>query len=104
MDMPTPMEIEATRKWGPLSTEEKQRRRANLLCLYCRGPGHIAINRHNRPQCQVNQIITKPESIPVRISENNLNSPIQLPNREDNSSSLSNRFEVLSQLEDELNE
>ena len=104
MDMPTPMEIEATRRRGPLSDEEKQRRRANRLCLYCGGPGHIAINCPNRPKRQVNQIVTKPESNLVRISENNPNSPTQLPNREDNSPSLSNRFEVLSQLEEELNE
>ena len=29
MDSPTPMEIDMTRRRGPLSDEEKQRRRAN---------------------------------------------------------------------------
>ena len=92
MGAPTPMEIEATRRRGPLSDEEKQRRRANRLCLYCGGPAHIAINF---PKRQVNQILTTPatsESTPTRISKNNLHSP-----------TLSNRFEVLSQVEEELN-
>ena len=88
-DVPTPMEIEATGRRGPLSDEEKQRRRANRLCLYCGGLGHIAINCPNRPKRQVNQILT---TNPIRISENNVHSL-----------SLSNRFEVLSQLEEELN-
>ena len=105
MDVPTPMEIEATRRRGPLSDEEKQRRRANRLCLYCGGPGHIAINCPNRPKRQVNQVLTTLESNPIRISENNLNSPT-LPSRANNphSPTVSNRFEVLSQLEEELNE
>ena len=55
-----PMEIEATRRRGPLSDEEKQRRRANRLCLYCGGLGHIAINCPDRPKHQVNQILTTP--------------------------------------------
>ena len=38
----TPMEIDTMRRRGPLSEEEKQRRRANRLCLYCGGLGHIA--------------------------------------------------------------
>ena len=36
MNSPTPMEIDTTRPRGPLSEEEKQRCRANRLCLYCR--------------------------------------------------------------------
>ena len=55
---PTPMEIDTTRRRGPLSKEEKQRRRANRLCLYCGGPGHIAVNCSHRPRRQVNQITT----------------------------------------------
>lgn len=35
-----PMDMSVAR--GPLSPEEKQRRRANNLCLYCGQPGHIA--------------------------------------------------------------
>ena len=38
MEGPTPMEIETTRCRGPLSDAEKERRRANHLCLYCGGP------------------------------------------------------------------
>ena len=96
---PTPMEIDTTRRRGPLSEEEKQRRRTNRLCLYCGGPGHIAINCPHRPRRQVNQIVassncTKPEPISVGISDspNSTNSP-----------NLTNRFDVLSQLEEELN-
>ena len=37
---PTPMEIDAARRRGPLSGAEKQRRRTNQLCLYCGGLGH----------------------------------------------------------------
>ena len=65
------------------------------VCIVGVGPGHIAINCPNRPKCQVKQILTTPatsESTPTRISKNNLHS-----------STLSNRFEVLSQLEEELN-
>ena len=94
---PTPMEIDTTRRRGPLSEEEKQRRRANRLCLYCGGPGHIAVNCPHRPKRQVNQITAstnspKPESISLGMSD----SP--------NNPSLSNKFEILSQLEEELND
>jgi hypothetical protein len=94
---PTPMEIDTTRRRGPLSAEEKQRRRANRLCLYCGGPGHIAVNCPHRPKRQVNQITassnsSKPEPITLGMSD----SP--------NSPSLSNKFEILSQLEEELND
>ena len=97
---PTPMEIDTTRRRGLLSEEEKQRCRTNRLCLYCGGPGHIAVNCPHRPRRQVNQIVassdsTKPESISVRISD----SPdsTNIPN-------LANKFDVLSQLEEELND
>jgi hypothetical protein len=49
-DAPTPMEIDATRRRGPLSNAEKKRRWANRLCLYCRGPGHIAITCPHKPK------------------------------------------------------
>ena len=48
VNTPTPMEIDTTRRRGPLSEEEKQRRRANRLCLYYGGPGHIAVNCPHR--------------------------------------------------------
>ena len=53
---PTPMEIDAAHHRGPLSEAEKQRRRANRLCLYCGGPGHIAIHCPHRPKRQLNQV------------------------------------------------
>ena len=56
MDRPTPMEIDMTQRRGPLSDEEKQRRRANRLCLYCGGPRHIVIHCPRRLRRQVNQI------------------------------------------------
>jgi hypothetical protein len=88
------MEIDTTRKRGPLSEEQKERRQANRLCLYCGGPGHIAINCQHRPSCQVNQIIAldKPKSCFVETCSNDLSSPI-----------LTNKFQVLSQLEEEVN-
>ena len=63
---------------SPLLEEEKQRRCANRLCLYCGGPGHIAINCPHRPRRQVNQIVAciKAESIlPLGVSDsiNNTN-------------------------------
>ena len=93
----TSIEIDTTRRRGSLPKEEKQRRRANRLCLYCGGPGHIAVNCPHRPKRQVNQITAstnspKPESISLGMSD----SP--------NNPSLSNKFEILSQLEEELND
>ena len=94
------MEIDTTRRRGPLSEEEKQRHRTNRLCLYYGGPGHIAVNCPHRPRRQVNQIVassncTKPEPITIEISDstNSTNSP-----------DLANKFDVLSQLEEELND
>ena len=97
---PTPMEIDTTRRRGPLSEEEKQRRRANQLCLYCGGPGHIAVNCPHRPRRQVNQIVAssnciKSESISVGISDSP--NSTNIPN-------LANKFDVLSQLEEDLND
>ena len=59
----TPMEIDTTRRLGPLSEEEKQRRRGNQLCLYCGGPWHIAVNYPHWPRRQVNQIATSSNCI-----------------------------------------
>ena len=97
MDNPTPMEIDITQRRGSLSNEEKQRRRANRLCLYCGGPRHIAIHCSRRPRRQVNQIHydNKNESNNLEVvSESNIM----------NNPPLSNKFEVLSQLEEESNE
>ena len=91
---PTPMEIDSTRRRGPLTETEKQRRRANRLCLYCGGPGHIAINCPHRPRRQIYQVSA------------NTKLDLDSPNTSSNPSSPtpSNRFEVLSQLDEVLNE
>ena len=94
---PSPMEIDVTRRRGPLSEAEKQRRRANRLCLYCGGPGHIAITCPHRPKRQVNQVSTSEKfqsNSPVRSSRPS--SPT--------CHGQSNSFEVLSQLDEILNE
>jgi hypothetical protein len=43
------MEIDQSRQRGPLSAEERQYRMTNRLCLYCGGPGHLAIGCPVRP-------------------------------------------------------
>ncbi len=40
--------MDLSRNRGPLTPEEKQRRRSQGLCLYCGGTGHIASNCPNR--------------------------------------------------------
>jgi hypothetical protein len=64
-------------------------------------PGHIAINCPNRPKHQVNQNSTMPKFNLVRPSENSLPSPIVSNNFIN--PTLSHSFEVLSQVEEELN-
>ena len=97
MDGPTPMEIERTRRQGPLSDAEKQRRRTNRLCLYCGGLGPIAVNCPHRPRRQVNQVSAHENPISSSVmTSSNLSSP--------NSPLHRNSFDVLSQLEDVLNE
>ena len=95
---PTPMEIDAARRRGPLSEAEKQRRRANRLCLYCGGPGHIAIQCPHRPRTrrvnQVSIIDNSESSSPVKVNYPSTSACIPQ----------SNNFEVLSQLDDLLNE
>ena len=66
---PCPMEIDVTCRRGPLSEAKKQRRRANRLCLYCGGSGHIAITCPHRPKRQVNHVSTSEKF--------NSNSPIR---------------------------
>jgi hypothetical protein len=99
-DGPAPMEIDSTsRRRGPLSNAEKQRRWANRLCLYCGGPGHIAITCPHKPKRQVNQVSTNQvESSPlVRVNNSNTLSSHIDPCQ-------SNNFEILSQLDELLNE
>ena len=67
--------------------------------------GHIAINCPHRPRRQVNQIVacTKPESIlPLGVSDS-VNSPLGVSDsiNSTNSPSISNKFEILSHLEEE---
>jgi hypothetical protein len=95
MDSPTPMEIDMTRRRGPLTDEEKQLRRANRLCLYCGGPGHIAIHCLHKPRHQVHHI---------NCDNRNESSIVEtMPTSESSNPPLSNKFEVLSQLEEESN-
>mgnify|MGYP002775681378 CR=1 FL=1 len=86
------------------STSERKR----VLCLYCGGPGHIAINCPHRPRRQVNQIVacTKPESIfPLGVSDSiNSTNKVSDSIHSTNSPSISNKFEILSQLDEELND
>ena len=84
-DGPTPMEIESTQ------------RRAHHLCLYCEGPRHIVVNCPHKPRRQVYQVSAheNPTSSSI-ITSNNISKP--------NSPCHENRFDVLSQLEDVLNE
>ena len=94
---PTPMEIESTQCRGPLLDAEKERCRAHHLCLYCGGPGHIGVNYPHKPRRQVYQVSAhdKPTSSSIITSNSisKLNSPCH-----------KSRFDVLSQLEDVLNE
>ena len=94
---PTPMEIDVARRRGPLSEAEKQRRRANRLCLYCGGPGHIAISCPHRPRRQVNQVSACEKTDP------NLSARSCGPSNHSGIGQ-SNSFEVLSQLDELLNE
>jgi len=55
-------------KWGKLTKQEQQRRRANNLCLYCSTARHIVVNcplsrcpYRGSPVCQLG---TTPESKP----------------------------------------
>ena len=105
MDRPTPMEIDMTRRRGPLSDEEKQRRRANRLCLYCGGPGHIAIHCPHRPRRQVHHINYDNRNESSIIDNRNESSIVEaVPTSVSSNPTLSNKFEVLSQLEEESNE
>ena len=95
------MEVDAARRRGPLSDAEKQRRRTNRLCLYCGGPGHIAIHCPHRPRTrQVNQVSASNKVDPKHLVT--AKNPSILSNPTDPCDS--NNFEILSQLDDLLNE
>jgi hypothetical protein len=91
------MEIDVGCRRGPLSETEKQTRRANQLCLYCGGAGHIIIHWPHRPKREENQVSNL--QIFDSYSLVNLSKP-----RTPIDGSHSNSFEVLSQLDDLLNE
>ena len=97
---PTPMEIDSTRRRGPLTEAEKQRRRANRLCLYCGGPGHIAITCPHKPRRQVNQVSASDKFDYSSLDKPNTLSHPSSPTRPVQC----NNFEILSQLDDLLNE
>lgn len=43
LDHRTPMEVDTTKIFQPLTNEERQKRRRDNLCMYCGDPGHHAI-------------------------------------------------------------
>ncbi len=45
---PTPMEVDAITRRGPLPQAEKDRRRKEGLCLYCGEPGHHSLGCPNK--------------------------------------------------------
>ena len=97
MEDPTLMEIETTQCCGPLSGAEKQRRRVNRLCLYCGGPRHIVMNFPHKPRRRVNEVSTHDNPISVSaLPSRNLSRPSSPYHK--------NTFDVLSQLDDVLNE
>ena len=91
---PTPMEIDSTHHREPLTKTENQRRWANHQCLYCGGSGHIAINFPHQSRHPVYQV-----SASTKLD-------LDSPNASSNPSSPtpSNCFQVLSQLDEVLNE
>ena len=51
---------------GPLTSEEKQRRRDHQLCLYCGEPGHHAANCEKKPSNRTNiRTVTSAPTAPV---------------------------------------
>jgi hypothetical protein len=90
---------DGTRCRGPLSNAEKQRCWANQLCLYCGGPGHIAITCPHKPKRQVNQVSTHKPDLTLIVRANN---PSAFSSSIDPCHS--NNFNVLSQLDELLNE
>ena len=54
LESTTPMDLGTARtKRGPLTDNEKERRRAQGLCLYCGQNGHIAVNCPSKPQARL---------------------------------------------------
>lgn len=63
-----PMEINALRTHprGPLTQEEKKRRRALGLCNYCGGPNHIASDCPNKKKTTWKKSLPKSMKLPPR--------------------------------------
>ena len=91
---PTPMGIDATHRRGPLFEVEKQWRRANWLCLYGGGLGHIVIHCPHHPWTrQVNQVSiieNSQSSSPLKFGPQSILVPAPQYKK----------FDVLSQLDD----
>lgn len=65
----TPMDIDGVRtKYGPITPEERQRRKNENLCFYCAKPGHLSRDCRARPNkgatTQVNAVDTTKNSEP----------------------------------------
>ena len=92
-----PRLLQPMRPMLSLSLNKKQRRRANRQCLYCGGLGHIAMNCPHKPRRQVNQVSTHENPISISAPPSrNLSRPSSPYHK--------NTFDVLSQLDDVLNE
>lgn len=72
-----PMEIDSIRR-GPLTKEERDRRRQNRLCMYCGGSGHIASNcskipesrRQNNRTTTISALTSNPTATITPVPEN----------------------------------
>ena len=61
---PAPMEIDGVRR-GPLTTEERKRRKDNNLCMYCAASGHRAKNCPQLANCNNHNDTSKPSAAAV---------------------------------------
>lgn len=60
---PTPMDVDTTKTYKPLTNEEKQRRKENGLCLYCGNAGHQAVTCPNkRLKVRKMDVVEKPKN------------------------------------------
>jgi len=64
---PAPMDLSAGRRRGPLTQEERQRRIAQGLCLYCGGSGHLAMACPNRRPARVSAAVLAPVRVAAAV-------------------------------------